>query len=211
MNDPIPTSDQNTVKPCRKCGAADRYSDGECRPCARATAKKRYQENKDAELARTKAWREKNPNYGKEWHLANLEKHQQQCREWHIKNPDKSKSNRIAWKAENKSRIRERERQWRIENPEEAKRRDQNRRALKKANGGKLSKDIVNTLMKLQKGLCACCGKPLGNKYHLDHIMPLALGGANTDDNVQLLLPQCNWSKGGKHPIEYMRAKGKLL
>jgi hypothetical protein len=41
--------------------------------------------------------------------------------------------------------------------------------------------------------------------------MPLALGGRNDDNNVQLLTPLCNLSKGAKDPIDYMRIKGKLI
>src|SRR5574340_787097 len=84
-----------------------------------------------------------------------------------------------------------------------------NRRRL--AGGMKLSSDISSKLFKLQKGKCACCGKRLGDDYHLDHIMPLALGGTNTDDNIQLLRAECNLQKHAKHPVEFMRQRGFLL
>lgn len=76
---------------------------------------------------------------------------------------------------------------------------------------GKLSKNLVKRLMQLQKGKCACCNQPLSNGYHLDHIMPLALGGSNTDDNIQLLKPNCNLKKQAKHPIDFMQERGFLL
>jgi 5-methylcytosine-specific restriction endonuclease McrA len=79
------------------------------------------------------------------------------------------------------------------------------------ASGGKLSPDLAERLYELQGGKCACCGKPLGEKYHLDHIMPLALGGANTDDNMQLLTARCNIQKSAKHPIDFMQERGFLL
>lgn len=77
--------------------------------------------------------------------------------------------------------------------------------------GGSLSSGIVEKLYDLQKGKCACCGINLGNKYHLDHIIPISKGGANTDDNVQLLKDSCNMSKSARDPIEYMQSKGFLL
>lgn len=211
MNDQSLNQNDKPVKPCIKCGASDRYSDGECRPCSKARARERYNENKEKELERSRAFRERNPNYGKDWRRKNLDKHRAQCREWHVKNAEKSKTNKLAWRRNNKQRMREREREWRVENPELARRRDQNRRNAVKSAGGKLSNDIVIKLMNRQRGRCACCGQLLNGKYHLDHIMPLALGGTNTDDNVQLLLPRCNLSKGARHPIDYMRSKGKLL
>lgn len=211
MNDQSLKQNDKPVKPCIKCGAIDRYADGECRPCAKAAAKKRYNENKEKELERNRAWREKNPEYARNWRLKNLDKHQEQCRNWHRVNADKSKANNAAWKRENKDKIRQRERQWRIENPELARRRDQNRRMSRNANGGKLSKNIVERLMALQNGKCVCCGVKLNGSYELDHIMPIALGGSNSDDNVQLLRVSCNRKKGAKHPLDWAREQGRLL
>ena len=91
----------------------------------------------------------------------------------------------------------------------------QNRRARKLYSGGTLSKDIFQKLMVLQKGRCAICHKDLNKlekrKVHLDHIMPLALGGANEDYNIQLLCQTCNSKKSAKDPITYMQSLGKLL
>ena len=86
-----------------------------------------------------------------------------------------------------------------------------NRRAKILGLGGKLSANIVKNLLFLQKGLCACCNKPLGKDYHLDHRMPLALGGSNEDSNMQLLLSRCNQQKGALHPIDFMRLRGFLI
>ena len=65
--------------------------------------------------------------------------------------------------------------------------------------------------MVLQKGLCPCCRKPLGNDYHMDHIIPLALGGSNGDNNIQLLRSECNLEKQAKHPVDFMQSRGFLL
>jgi 5-methylcytosine-specific restriction endonuclease McrA len=80
-----------------------------------------------------------------------------------------------------------------------------------RASGGKLSKGLSVRLFKLQRGKCACCGQPLGTDYHLDHIMPLALGGSNTDENIQLLRATCNRQKNAKHPIDFTQQRGFLL
>lgn len=62
---------------------------------------------------------------------------------------------------------------------------------------GTLSPGIRDRLYAEQKGLCNGCGCELKNS-HLDHIIPLCRDGTNTDDNVQLLCPHCNLSKGTK-------------
>ena len=100
---------------------------------------------------------------------------------------------------------------WQKANPEARRIISQNRRARKLANGGKLSKGLSAKLFKLQKGKCPCCNQPLGDDYHMDHIMPLAKGGANEDLNIQLLRQQCNQQKSAKDPIEFMQSRGKLL
>jgi 5-methylcytosine-specific restriction endonuclease McrA len=78
------------------------------------------------------------------------------------------------------------------------------RKALKLGNGGQLSKNIVQVLLVKQGGLCACCKQPLNGSFHLDHIMPLSLGGQNDDGNVQLLLPRCNLEKFTSTPEKFM-------
>jgi len=54
------------------------------------------------------------------------------------------------------------------------------------------------------RGKCTVCNKDLtglfniSNKYHIDHIIPLAKNGLNDVSNMQLLCETCNTSKGGK-------------
>lgn len=87
-----------------------------------------------------------------------------------------------------------------------------NRRAKIRSNGGKLSVGLPSKLFVIQRGICACgCQQPLGNNYHIDHRMPLTLGGTNTDDNIQLLTSTCNLKKGKQHPVDFMQARGFLL
>jgi hypothetical protein len=101
---------------------------------------------------------------------------------------------------------------YRKENPDSNRTHLHNRRALKRNNGGKLSSDLAKKLFSLQRGMCACgCGQALGNDYHLDHRMPIVLGGANEDWNMQLLTQRCNNQKKSKHPIDFMQSRGFLL
>ena len=87
----------------------------------------------------------------------------------------------------------------------------QKRRALKLNAVGVLSPGLAGRLYKLQGGKCPCCKQPLGDDYHMDHIMPLSLGGTNTDDNIQLLRKKCNQTKRARQPIEFMQSRGFLL
>ncbi len=188
MNDPFTTSDQNPVKPCRKCGEADRYASGRCKKCHKACAKSSYQKHKNRRLSANKAWIAENKQRHKEllknWRKNNRDAHRSMIKQWELKNPNKVKEKSI---------------------------RSRNARRARIANtNGRLSKNIVSSLMMAQNGQCVYCRSKFG-KYHLDHIIPLALGGANIDSNVQLLCPSCNMSKGAKDPIEFAQLKGLLL
>lgn len=167
----------------------------------RATASAYYEAKKDVLNANTMKWREENR--------------------------EKFDAYQSGYRAENAKAEAERARKWRVANKEYAalyhkkyaeENRDkraicqQNRRAKKLSNGGQLSRDLADRLMVAQRGKCACCRTDLKDSgFHLDHIMPLALGGPHEDQNIQLLCPTCNLSKHAKHPVEFMRQRGFLL
>lgn len=151
---------------------------------------------------------------------------------WRAANPDKVKANKAAYQERHRealrlksaeryarlkqdpeymARKRARVAAWRKANPHQNTIDANRRRARKAGSDGRLSPDIEERLLKAQKGRCPCCRQPLGADYHLDHILPLALGGTNTDDNVQLLRAVCNRQKHAKHPVDFMQAKGFLL
>lgn len=146
------------------------------------------------------------------WYSANSEKCRLSGAKWAAANKDKEKASDAKYRAANPEKFRAAVAKWAAENHESLRIKSQNRRAMKHAAGGKLSKGLADKLFHLQRGKCACgCKQPLGTNYHLDHIMPLALGGSNTDDNIQLLTATCNTSKGAKNPVEFMQSRGFLI
>lgn len=146
------------------------------------------------------------------WKTANATKVKEAKSRWQKENPDKARAIKAKYRAANKDKVKEISDKWRSANPEALRINKHNRRALVRASGGKLSHGLELRLFKLQRGKCACgCKQPLGDDYHLDHIMPLALGGTNTDDNIQLLKARCNLQKNAKHPADFMRQRGYLL
>lgn len=215
------------TKPCIKCGMVERHEkEGFCIPCQKARKAAYYQKNKDALIEKnrkwqaenrektavyTQNWRNNNPDYvnpispnrnnvAKVWREKNREAYRNYKKEWAEKNKDKISIYLKKYAEKNKDKMIEK---WRINKSR--------RRALKAGSNAKLSNDIRQKLMVLQQGKCACCSQKLSKDAHLDHIMPLALGGENADSNMQLLLPLCNMRKNAKHPIDYMRQKGFLL
>lgn len=216
--------------PCIKCGATERDKRGKCKACLKVRTTAWRAANPEKERARRAAWRAANPEKAKAatdawrdanpdkqkasraaWRESNSEKLKADIAAWRKANSEKVKADTAAWRATNPEKVKAAATAWRDANPESGKIHKQNRRARKNASGGNLSHSLPAKLFKLQKGLCPCCKQPLGKNYHLDHITPLALGGANEDWNMQLLRKICNLQKHAKHPVDFMQSRGFLL
>ena len=182
---------------CPKCQAeTERKKNGACKPCAKISSVVYRASNREKVNAQIYAW-----------NAANREKVNARTAAWKLANPEKIKT----YVEANSEKLKAQSIAWRKANPDAVRIFYQNRRARKLENGGTLSKGLSAKLFKLQKGKCPCCKQALGNDYHLDHIVPMALGGSNTDDNIQLLRATCNHQKHAKHPIDFMQQRGFLL
>ena len=204
------------IKFCKKCQCETaRYKNGKCKPCANIRSAEWRLKNPGLGAIYFNAWIEKNKDKataaGKSWRVENKEKMDASRKRWYDKNRDKKRQSDLNWYAENKDKASAKNAKWRKENKDKVRAGWQNRKAKKLAYGGKLTPGLSAKLFALQRGKCACCGEPLGENYHMDHVMPLALGGPNTDDNMQLLRKICNLQKHTKHPIDFMQSRGFLL
>lgn len=97
---------------------------------------------------------------------------------------------------------------YRAENPDKVREWAQSRNRRKH---GRLPRGTVKQLLGLQQEKCAICRCSLDDGFHVDHIIPLALGGLHTKRNIQLLCASCNVRKSAKHPIDFMQERGFLL
>jgi hypothetical protein len=79
----------------------------------------------------------------------------------------------------------------------------------RKAKGkGRFSRADVELHYRSQRGRCWWCGQSLNDSYHVDHRVPLKLGGKNTPENICLACPECNLKKGAMMPGEFC---GRLI
>lgn len=190
-------SNSTAVKFCKVCNCAtSRYASGRCKPCTN-----KY--NKSWKTAHNK--RKVDPN---DKRTSKEKRRDRDAIRYQLRKEEFRETSR-KWFEANSIRAKELAIRWRKENPDAYRVQRQNRRARK--SNLKLSIGLSLILFALQRGKCACCGLPLGNNYHMDHIMPLALGGTNTDDNIQLLRQRCNNQKHAKHPVDFMQSRGFLL
>lgn len=189
------------IKFCKNCSKeTERNTRGDCKPCAA-----RY----------GAAWRAVNQEKIKRdnaaYSAANAERIRVRSAAWYRDNPEKAKAYRAEWLKANTKLATERITRWRKANPEAAHAIGRTRRAKKKSSNGRHTATDIKQIISLQKWKCACCKTSIKDGYHVDHKMPLALGGTNDKLNIQLLCPTCNLSKGAKHPIEFMQQRGFLL
>lgn len=194
-------SDSTQLRYCDVCGKdTERRQDGRCKVCMKAYL---YE------------WRRKNPAklraINDKWSEANKQKVIEYGKALYLRKREEKILYAKTYYEGNKEALKPKKAEWQRNNMDKIVVYCSRRRAKKLSNGGELSADIHAKLLVLQKGKCACCGQLLNGKYHLDHIMPLALGGTNSDDNVQLLHPRCNCQKSSKHPVDFMQERGFLL
>jgi 5-methylcytosine-specific restriction endonuclease McrA len=218
---------ETLFKKCTKCGEVKTLAsfgahklcrDGvnpKCKACNKAAASAWYVANAEKAKASGASRRAANPEKEKasnaKYYAKNSVAVKASVAAWAAANPEKVKAYGEKWISRNKNKVRANTASWRAANPDKSRVHVQNRRALERINGGKLSKNIVAKLINLQRGKCPCCGLPLGKNFHVDHIIPIALGGSNTDNNVQLLRQRCNNQKHMKHPVDFMQQRGFLL
>lgn len=65
--------------------------------------------------------------------------------------------------------------------------------------------EIVNPAVVYERdmGLCQLCGLPVGpGELHIDHRIPLVMGGEHSYANCQTTHAACNYKKGRKMPHE---------
>ena len=183
-------------KCCSKCGTvyeniAESFTkdkqkkDGyrsSCKPCVHKDWKANYPKVAESHRARAskyqKEHREERKEYLRGYYRANIDDRKAYVKEWQLANPEKRKLQHSKGKAK--------------------------RRAMLAKVESNLSASDIREVYSLQSGMCAYCGDKVGLNYHVDHIDPIALGGANTIDNIAIACPPCNLAKGPKKLLHFL-------
>lgn len=221
-------ADPEYVEKIRAKARARYRDDQEYREGVNAASKKRYDQDRAAGIKRAHEWREAHKNDPKfkekrrkrisAWRKANPEKiasyadperDRIRSAEYRAANPGKRKLVCSKYRKANKVELAAYNSAYAKANPQKTIISRHNRRARIKANGGKLSPTIIDTLFAEQGGKCSYCFVDLNESgHHLDHVIPISRKGRNDDSNVQLLCPPCNHRKSASHPLDFMRENG---
>lgn len=201
-----------------------------CRGCTRAAGRRYISEHKDEHRARAYEWRRQNPEayavikkrayrnnieavreYTRAYYEKNAERLRAKTRQRYAELGELMRAQHRAWCKANRKQLTEYSKAYRRANKDKVllwwKVHTQRRRA---APGRYSQKDIV-TILCAQRWRCAYCRTSVRGGYHVDHIMPLALGGTNNPSNLQVACPTCNAQKGARNPADFARSIGFLL
>lgn len=172
----------------------------------RATKQRQTPEHQEKarRLAEARAGRlPENPTPGelraRDWYLryraANAEKYRHANRRFVEKDRDQSNAYHRAYQARQ-----------RLTHPEKSTAHRHTRKARKLGNGGTFTAMQWRMVKARYNYTCLRCGKREPEiKLSPDHVVPLAMGGANSIDNIQPLCVSCNCRKHAKH-IDYRPA-----
>jgi len=170
---------------------------GWCKECFKEHERARRAEHPEVVIASSRAY-----------HLAHLEECRDRGRDYYVRHREQRIAAMRVYRAEHLEERRAWDRAYSAEHLDEAVIHSRNRRARKKGNGGTHTSEDVRAQYERQKGKCFYCGERVGDKYHVDHVMPLILEGSNGKENIVIACQKCNCSKGGKHPMDFC---GRLL
>lgn len=136
--------------------------------------------------------------------------HDEFMRNWYIENREERIKQNAHWRENNRDSMYEKNKEWQKNNPDKVREYWIRRRCAKANAEGTHTADDVASIYSRQNGLCVYCDADLSLGYHVDHIMPIALGGSNWPDNLQCLCQKCNQSKNKSHPDDWHERIGRF-
>lgn len=177
----------------------------QCRVCRAERDAAYHQANRDHRNELKRGWYEANRERAyanvRRWKLAHPERNRElNLLSWH-RNPEANRARQKAWADSNREQQRQAVRKasanYRREHPEAVRLEEMKRRARKRA---AFVEDVhALVVLEMDDGECGICGEDVDPfAFDVDHIIPLALGGAHSYVNVQASHPLCNRSKGAR-------------
>jgi len=189
-----------------------------CKSCASERRKQYYNKDKEhinkLKKKNRKKYRDKELAYNKEYYKKTQERRLEYARQYRRDNRDKlladireynkthkkeNKERTQKYRKNNPEKIRKIKAEYRKNNPEAVQKHHMTRRARKAQNG--VFEVSKKELHKLMNSPCVACGST--GRITIDHIIPIARGGAHSIGNLQPLCKSCNSSKVDKTMTEW--------
>lgn len=173
-----------------------------------ANQKARYLANRPNELIHRKEWYAKNKDSQSLKDKIRRKEHSERIRASDRERYKKRKDQRVAysreWYAKNRTSVLIRVIQWQKDNKDLVAARGNRRRARKK---NAMSSDCRVRVSELKNETnCYYCKASLSDSNrHIDHVIPLSRGGADSPENLVAACASCNCSKQDRTPEEWQR------
>lgn len=188
------------MKTCTKCGVEkalddfykrSRCPDGrrpECAGCSREYARA-YRENNA----------EKTREYQRSYHQGNKERIRSVQRVWVAANRERVREIHDRWVADNPERDLEHKRAWAEKNADHERERTRRYRARL---ASVPTERVDYQALREEAQECYLCRLPFSpeDQTHVDHVVPVALGGGHLRMNLAMTHQTCNLRKAAKHP-----------
>lgn len=150
----------------------------------------------DRKTAYKKAWYEANRDKLKSWYEANKEEVKAQSKAYYEANKEKVKDRCKTYRESNKAEIKTKKKTYYEANKDWHIARAARRKALKiPALLPTTDEELIKKLYKQRADM----SKKHGEEYHVDHIIPLSIGGAHHQDNMRVITAKENLKKHDKH------------
>lgn len=174
------------TKTCTKCGIDKPLND--------------YYDSENGRDGKESRCKQCKSSYYRARYKANPEPQRTQALKWAEANRERSRANALKRSRSNREQQRNKSRAWRAANPQKAKSQDYARRARKAHAVPQRWKRTT-----CPDHLCYWCGTTLTPEItHIDHIMPISLGGQDTPDNTANTCASCNLTKNNTHPLAWL-------
>lgn len=170
-----------------------------CSDCRRKTYEKDAESRRQYSRDYWRSHTNERQAYMQQYRAENADELLERGRAYNRKNADKRRSYRRIYRASHIEEEKARDREYRKRRPEVHRASEATRRAAMKERGGTYTPADIEAIRKAQGNRCYICGKKLA-KFHVDHFIPLVLGGTNDPGNLRLACPKCNLHKYTKHP-----------
>jgi YgiT-type zinc finger domain-containing protein len=173
-----------------------KYCGKKCRHAAwAADNEERLAEYQSAYAAANK---ERLTEYKAEWHIKNRSRMLELSAEWYRNNKASHNASSANYAAANKERLTEYKAEWNAANPEKRRAAHARRRAAK-------AFAVFQFWVRHpdhDDSLCYWCGSD--EIAHVEHVMPISLGGPATESNEVPSCADCNLRKSAKHPLVWI-------
>jgi 5-methylcytosine-specific restriction endonuclease McrA len=142
--------------------------------------------------------KEKRKIYFDKWYSENKQVHRAIGKSWANKNKETVKKIQKRYYEKNKSKILKTSKEWNKKNPEKYRLLKRTIEGRRRARINQNSKNLTKNQNKIIKCFYEQAQRMesrLGIKFHVDHIVPIALGGMHTPTNLQVLPASLNVKK----------------